>query len=723
MIKANGSANFFLINPNGIVFGQNARLDIGGSFFGSTAESVLFEDGFEFSAVNPDGTSLLTVSVPLGLQMGTNPGAIEVQGNGHKLSFDPDFSFPAYTREANPQALRVKPGKTLALVGSGITSTGGQIFAQEGRVELGSVGGGEVKLNPISSGFALDYSKASNFQDIQLAQKASLDASESDLNGGIHLSGRRISLTDGSVALVQNSLPDSVAGNITASASELLEFTGTTADGEVRSNFTTETVNTGVGGEIRVSTKDLIFRDGGQIASRNYSSGDSGDVTINASNSVQVIGSAPLNPRFLSSIFLTVNGRDSSGKAGDLTISTKDFIASDGGLISTASYGLGDGGNITLNADNIDLSGVDRDFGGATDLRVGSFSGGDGGSLTVNTRKLTVRDGARINGTTIGEGNAGNIIINASEMIDVNGGIITSSATSPDLRSVINNFNTEPTGQAGNININANNFTIRDGGIVSVGNDGPTDAGSLIVNASSLFVDNQAVLSANTKLGEGGNIVLNLRDFLILRNNSLINTEAEGTGRGGNITINSPLIAGFQNSDITASAAQGNGGNVNITTSGIFGLKLRDELTPESDITASSELGVSGTVQINNVSINPSSGLVELPASVSDQSEQVTAGCSTNSDGTLVATAKGGIPQNPNQAVNITFSSSDTRNLSAYRQQNKSITQQVASISRKPAIVEATGFIRNADGEIELVAASSENLNTNQTAYCSGAGS
>ncbi|MCJ8283102.1 MAG: filamentous hemagglutinin N-terminal domain-containing protein, partial [Rivularia sp. ALOHA_DT_140] len=68
LIKANGNANLFLINPAGIVFGENARLDIGGSFLGSTASSILFEDGFNYSAIVSQQTPLLTVSVPLGLQ-------------------------------------------------------------------------------------------------------------------------------------------------------------------------------------------------------------------------------------------------------------------------------------------------------------------------------------------------------------------------------------------------------------------------------------------------------------------------------------------------------------------------------------------------------------------------------------------------------------------------------------------------------------------------------
>jgi filamentous hemagglutinin family protein len=70
-----GNADLFLINPRGIILGPNARLELRGSFIGTTADSVVFKDGI-FSASNPESSTILSVNVPLGLQISATAGQI-----------------------------------------------------------------------------------------------------------------------------------------------------------------------------------------------------------------------------------------------------------------------------------------------------------------------------------------------------------------------------------------------------------------------------------------------------------------------------------------------------------------------------------------------------------------------------------------------------------------------------------------------------------------------
>jgi large exoprotein involved in heme utilization and adhesion len=177
---------------------------------------------------------------------------------------------------------------------------------------------------------------------------------------------------------------------------------------------------------------------------------------------------------------------------------------------------------------------------------------------------------------------------------------------------------------------------------------------------------------------------------------------ADGTGNGGNITLSAPIVAGFENSDIVANAVRGRGGNIQITTQGIFGLKFRPQLTPESDITASSEFGVNGTVDINNFGVDPNSGLIELPVNLTDPSQQIAAGCSSNNESSFIATGRGGIPQNPSQDVRSDRTWSDIRDISSFRQ-TQSVQAQIPK-SPETLLVQATSWHRNAQGKIELVA-------------------
>jgi filamentous hemagglutinin family protein len=102
LLRANGSANLFLINPAGIVFGKGASLKIGGSFYGSTADSILFPDGVEFSATNTQAEPILTINAPIGLNFRDNPGDIVNRSN------------------ANGFGLSVPEGESISLIGGNV---------------------------------------------------------------------------------------------------------------------------------------------------------------------------------------------------------------------------------------------------------------------------------------------------------------------------------------------------------------------------------------------------------------------------------------------------------------------------------------------------------------------------------------------------------------------------------------------------------------------------
>ena len=803
-----------MINPAGIVFGENARLDIGGSFLGSTAESLLFEDGFNYSAIDSEQAPLLSVSVPLGLQYGANPSPINVSG-------------------AN---LAVNSGKTLALAGGDITITNGNLTTEQGRVEIGSVNSpGLVSLTPTSDGFTLGYEGIENFGDISLNQNTVVEVSGEGA-GNINLQGRAINILDDS-QLIANTSGAQDGGSIVIKASESVEFFGSAieslvlggatgrgadvrietdllriadeaviylatsstsdtgsviikatdlimtdasgiytyiepdgtgnggdinleveqlelrnasqigsgvfgagngsniqvkatsidASGETADGLFTSLIlsiviagGTGDAGDISVETEDIGLREGAQIFTGTFGEGNAGNINIKA-NSIELIGDSPtfgFNSSILASAIqaipdVTVNAGqgDLRGASGNINIETGTLQIRDGGGISSSTESFGDAANINIQATEVEVIGTNSSNENISIITTSSFSSGNGGDIELNVERLSVQNGGQILANALDVGNAGNITVTAND-VEVRG----TSADGTIFSDI--NASSEGDGAAGLITITADDLMIADLGKITVSSTGLGNAGNLNVTADSIKLDNQGSLQAEVAAGEQGNINLNSQ-FLLLRNSSNITTNASGTASGGNITINSPVIAGFENSDIIANAVEGMGGNIDITTLGIFGLEFRSSLTVESDITASSEFGVNGTVEINNFGIDPSSGLVELPVTLADSSQQIATGCSSNDDSSFVATGRGGIPHNPNQYLNLNLTWSDLRDFSAFRKQTNNVTA-VTNISNKPNIVEATGFIRNENGEIELVASGATSLRTKQVAECSG---
>lgn len=713
LIRANGTANLFLLNPNGILFGPNGSLNIGGSFVATTANNINFADGFQYSAINPQTTPILTMSAPVGLQMGANSGPIEKQGNGYDLS----VIFPIFTpliRGSGAAGLQVPAGQTLALIGGDIDVDGATLRAEQGQIELGSVRDGLVTVSATSAGFTFDYPGSQRFGDIRLSQQALADASGGGL---IQVQGNNVSLTDGSLLLIQNQ-ENQGGGSIRVNAAQSLEVNGSSPDGSFAGGLESETVGVGQGAEILVSARQLLIQDGAEIQTISYSLARSGNVTMRISDSVQITGFSFANPSLGSAIGTTTYD---AGDAGDIFVSAQALALLDGGNITSATFGIGHSGDVTVNVfDSIKLMGQSSVFNSSV-IGAISIGTGDAGQLTVNTSRLMIQDGGAVSTSTVGSGSAGSVTINAQESVEVSGSPPVPSppsrvgSSAPIVSDVLRQayqLPLAPSGASGNVTINTERLSITNGATVDVSNDGVGNAGTLEVNANSIAIDRSGLITAATASGEGGNINLNVRDFLLLRNNSQVTASASGNGNGGNIQISAGSIVAVpaENSDIRANSVNARGGNVTINTAGIFGIQARPQETPLSDITATGANSASGgIVQINIDQLNSTFGLVELPTSLTESSQLIAQGCLASQGNSFIVSGRGGLPPTPQQQLDDDANWQDRRRLTVEQPPTASA---IAPHTQRPepgaSPTEAIGWQTDSSGDIQLVAASSE---------------
>ena len=655
LIRANGTANLFLINPNGIIFGPNAALDLGGSFFATTADRIVFADGTNFSASDASAPSLLTVSVPIGLGFGSNPGTIRVRGTGHQLTAtDPIFSQIA---GEDSTGLQVAPGKPLGLIGGNLVLEGGTLGAEGGRIELGSVNNGLVRLNAIAG--TLDYSQVNSFQDISLSERSLVNASGTP-GGSIQVLGNRIAIDGGSAILVQNRGVQA-AGDINLRAAEWLQVAGTNSEGTFRSLVNNEALD-GQGGNITISTPRLLIREGGAIVTKAYYLGRGGNIFANAPELIEVTGFSPFNPQMFSLLVAATFGERNGG---NVTIISDQLNVESAGTVGTLTFGKeeANGGNLHITANDVTVVGYLPFTPIYSVLLASSAGSGNSGSITINTSRLTIKDGGVITSSSAADGDAGNIFINATEFINLQGDspffednpsvqdgsrIIAGNISQyEEIRQRLN-LPTTATGEAGSIEIITPNLTITDEALIDVRNSGTGGAGGIRINASSILLDGSGRILATTTSGQGGNITINSQNIRLFTNSNITAT-AGGTSTGGNITINAETLVGLENSDITANAFEGAGGKITIFTRGLFGLEVRDRLTHLNDITAFSQQNpaLNGTVQIEI--LQPLQQELNVPKNTISTEQLLAASClnRTETRGTFNYLGQSGLPLTP----------------------------------------------------------------------------
>jgi filamentous hemagglutinin family protein len=596
-----GSANLFLMNPAGFLFGPNATVNVGGMVSFTSADYLRLTDGARFNVIPNAAADALLTTAPVAAYgfLGSNAGAITIQGS----------------------QLSVTPGQSLSLVGGNITVQSGVlddgITSQSARL---SVPGGQINLASVTSPgeillpntqFAPNSTGQSftTMGSISIAQGSLIEVS-ADNAGTIQIRGGQLVISDSTIAantINSNGAPLAVDIQVSGDLS-LVDTTGVTSisaqtsgsgnAGEVNissANTTatsstfgfpgvvmidTHTSGSGKGGNVSITTGNLdassslvelgisVFIDSGFTAN-----GQGGNVSIRA-NRFNSSGQIITTGDFMA---IQINDFDHAGSAGNVAIAAEDIQQRGGSIVADAGN-AGTGGNISLQAKNmlLELTNVTTfgfEQGGFLNIQAeslhsirtliesSSFNGQ--GPITITGNALEFTQGSRITAQTGGDGNAGPINITANDHLTLSGtdqgplapvGLPTGIFT--------NSFGfLGPNGNAGTVRINTPSLTITDGARINTLTAANGRGGDVIINAQSVNLSGEfpgfipedtfdlgnihaGGISTKTvggscmgPCGNAGNVTITT-NTLNIANGSQINSGTASEGNGGLITIN-----------------------------------------------------------------------------------------------------------------------------------------------------------------------------------------
>ncbi|MFW5635020.1 MAG: filamentous hemagglutinin N-terminal domain-containing protein [Thermodesulfobacteriota bacterium] len=591
-----GQADFFFLNPAGVIFGPNARVDVPAAFHVSTADEIRFADGSTFAAADPEA-STLSVAPPEAFGF-LSPQEANITINGSSLEF--------------------KPESTVTFAGENVTvSQGGSVKAEGGLVRILGVGDepNSLKIKDASADCApsgevdlesstVDVSGTGGSESVMIrggririanSEIAADHSGSEDSKGSITLEGSEIEVQNGDVrskVYSEGKGPDII---ISAENLDINETVGQDRRSQVRTQVGDNA--SGWAGEIQVSVDQLRVRNGGRISSmpEKLADGGGGTISIEAFEEILIEGSNDTG--YASGIYTTSHsnlgaqggsihinapeadvtlkhggilesGSAGNGNAGSITISADELLLVNESKILTDTQGSGAAGNIFVEANDIKLLNL-------SEILADTYESGSGGTVQIHSTHGILMDNSYVEAATIDSGSAGQITISGKELILNNGSLIAASCLGDGNGGEINlNFTdamrvekgsfvsagvlVEGTGTAGRIEIISPQIELLNGGWIENASYGEENAGEIHIEGKNLVIDGMndselvTGILADTNLGSGngGDIEILLDGSLILRNGGRIESNTYERGQAGKITISADelLIDGFRES-------------------------------------------------------------------------------------------------------------------------------------------------------------------------------
>lgn len=561
-------ADLWLINPAGIVFGQNARLDVPGSFHASTAGVMeLGEDGRFFASLGE--ASQLSVAEPSAFGfLDAGRGDIRLQGANLQLEVGTSLSLSAANISLDGSALG---GVGATLVASAVDGAGRLEF------ELGT-------LDAERRGSLLIQNESA-FGD-EATFRVSLEAGET--------------VIDRSQVFAGNSKVLDESGGVTINSDVIRVDNGSQI---VVGNFSDT-----AGGSLEFDADEIFVGRGVQIFNTSLAEGASGSINVNASQ-------LELRGGFIQNIA----AEQSAGGAGVLSVVVDDLIMSDDGSLGSITLGAGDAGIVAIEADRIEIGAASLITSGTVGSGNGSIviidagqividridptadnsaivtnstaeATGNAGSILINAEAITLRNGAELSSSTRGSGSAGVLLIQSGSLTIDNGGLVASITTgdgpsagmiltidrlvidagnSPDVVGLSTQSSPTSTQDAGALLLTAKTIEMAGGASIESSSFGTGDAGAVIIQAEDISVQNSIIGSISTGVGDAGLIQIMTGGLSITSDGqdarSLVTTQAApgSSGRGGAVLIEAETIelsgteAGIESASFTSLPAGG----------------------------------------------------------------------------------------------------------------------------------------------------------------------
>ncbi len=554
-------ADTYLINPYGIIFGPNARLDVQGGFHASTADYLRLQAGGKFNARQPADTLLTIAPVEAFGFFSDLPSPLLI--NGSQLVLLPQHNFSLIGGDLTLAHTNIQaPSGQITL--ASVTPTGefiptadqflrpalrGNItVVDQSRLEVSGEGGGNI----IIRGGQL------------LIKNSQIDAKTlgNQIGHLIDIQADQIAILEGTQISTETS-GSGKSANINLQAEQAVIVAGKNSEGansEILASSRTEAANGGEAGNIFIQAGEILLADDASLSVSTYGGGKGGHIVLKATGTVTLLadGNKPLTEIEAG----TLSQQTGAGEGGSVFIEAKNILLKDGAIIDIVARGKGNGGQMVLRAqDKISLVGTGGSAANSSKLKAYAemnSNGGNAGNVLLEAKEILLADGAYINASTFGTGQAGSITLRA-----LGGNISLTGSKDEGWATWVGSGSHArvegiKTGKGGNVLVEAGELKLTGGS--SIGSISAADkerqsseAGNITIRVTGTVKLSGVNVHGETEDGFGSGIYVHTRGvedsagnggtldleagYLIIEKGAVISSSTSGNAKGGDITI------------------------------------------------------------------------------------------------------------------------------------------------------------------------------------------